>query len=81
MVSLGSIVWGGRNYLLNHQRAAQFIIIEYPHLKQGVLEETISSGTLYGAMRELTEHIHAMGKDHPKSEESIAFLIKSLNSL
>ncbi|MDP7554579.1 MAG: hypothetical protein QGF31_00160 [Nitrospinota bacterium] len=69
------------NYSKNHQRAAQFIIIGYPHLKQGVLEETISSGTLYGAMRELTEHIHAMGKDHPNSEESIAFFDKEFKLL
>lgn len=61
------------SYARNHQRAAQFIIMGYPHFKQAVQEETITSGTLYRAMRELDEHIHAMGRDHPDSEEYIDF--------
>ncbi|HJP19099.1 MAG TPA: hypothetical protein QF468_10645 [Nitrospinota bacterium] len=69
------------NYSKNHQRAAQFIIIGYPHLKQGVQEETIPTGTLYGAMRELTEHIHAIGRDHPNSEEYISFFEKEFKLL
>lgn len=69
------------SYSKNHQKAAQFIIMDYPHLKQGVLEETLPSGTLYRAMRELTEHIHVMGRDHPNSEEYIAFFEKEFKLL
>ncbi len=69
------------NYSNNHQRAAQFIIMGYPHFIEEVQKETISSGTLYRAMRELTEHIHAMGRDHPKSEEYIAFFEKEFKLL
>jgi hypothetical protein len=69
------------SYSKNHQRAAQFIIMGYPHFIEAVQEETISSGTLYRAMRELTEHIHAMGREHPKSEEYIVFFEKEFKLL
>ncbi len=67
------------NYAKNHQRAAQFLILGYPDLNQAVLEERITPGTLYRVMRELDEHIYAMGREHPNSEEYIAFFEKEFN--